>query len=528
MTTPQIRRRAPAGESHGRNTSAAPKDLVRRSGDSGNKSTAFVTLLVCCIGAFGQVEAADTWSPTGSMSAARDNHTATLLSDLRHVLVTGGLTGPLGGSSISASAEIYDSWTGTWSSAASMSSSRRFHTATLLSNGGVLVTGGRDDDLTGLASAEIYHPLSNTWSLVASMSIFRQLHTATLLPDGRVLVVGGQSGPSGSQDSAELYDPVTDTWTSAGSMSIGRSVHTATLLLDGRVLVTGGENGDYIHFYLPFADIYDPVMNTWSPTDSMDVGRQGHTATRLADGQVLVTGGFGAGGGLDSAELYDPMTGTGTWSLTDSMSTDREAHTATLLLDDRVLVAGSFQLSEPGLASAETYDFDPTSATGTWSLTASIGTPRFFHTATRLLDGRVLVTGGRTGDITGETRLASAELFSYALPVGIDIKPNALPNAINLGSNGTVAVAILSTPSFDATTVDPNSVTLASAPVKLRGQGTPLASFDDVNGDGLDDLVLHVATQAFQLSTGDVVAILEGMTFDGTEIIGSDSIRIVP
>ena len=95
--------------------------------------------------------------------------------------------------------------------------------------------------------------------------------------------------------------------------------------------------------------------------------------------------------------------------------------------------------------------------------------------------------------------MASAEIFSYdsiPLTVAIDIKPNAVPNTINLGSNGTVAVAILSTSSFDAATVDPGSVTLASAPVKLRGQATPMASLEDVNGDGLLDLVLHVSTQS--------------------------------
>ena len=508
MTSPRLRSTA-LGQNH-------------KSENSLNTSTAFVALLICCIGTFGHAEAADTWSPTGSMITGRHHHAATLLSDLRHVLVTGGLGE---NDSITASAEIYDSATGTWSPAAPMSTARWFHTATLLSSGGVLVTGGFNGS-TSLASAEIYDPLANTWSPIASMSSVRQGHTATLLPNGRVLVAGG-GNVSGALASAEIYDPVAGTWTPAGVMSIGRNAHTATRLLDGRVLVTGGENSDYIHFYLPFADIYDPVAGTWSPTDLMDFGRQGHTATRLADGQVLVAGGFGEAGGLDSAEVYDPTTGTGIWSLEGSMSTDREAHTATLLLDNRVLVAGSFRPpSVPGLASAETYD--PT--TGTWSLTVSMSTVRFFHTATRLLDGRVLVAGGDPGGIA-QTRLATAELFSYnstALLVAIDIKPNALPNSINLGSNGTVAVAIFSTPSFDATTVDPNSVTLASAPVKLRGQGTPVASFDDVNGDGLDDLVLHVSTQSFQLSTGNVAAVLEGMTFDGTKIIGVDSVRIVP
>ena len=190
-----------------------------------------------------------------------------------------------------------------------------------------------------------------------------------------------------------------------------------------------------------------------------------------------------------------------------------------------MLVAGSSRPTTSGaLASAEIYD----PVTGTWSLTASMNVARQSHQGTRLADGRVIVVGG---DTFNGGPFASAEIFSYdsnVLTVAIDIKPNALPNTINLGSNGTVAVAILSTPSFDATTVDPGSVTLASAPVKLRGQAAPMASFDDVNGDGLPDLVLHVSTQSMVLSFADVEAILEGMTFDGTKIKGVDTIRIVP
>jgi hypothetical protein len=111
--------------------------------------------------------------------------------------------------------------------------------------------------------------------------------------------------------------------------------------------------------------------------------------------------------------------------------------------------------------------------------------------------------------------------------VRIDIKPDGFPNSINLGSNGTVAVAIFSSPSFDATTVDPLSVTLAGASVALKGRGTAMASLQDVDGDGLVDLIVHVSTDALQLNDTDTQAVLEGKTFDGTAIRGTDSIRVV-
>lgn len=127
------------------------------------------------------------------------------------------------------------------------------------------------------------------------------------------------------------------------------------------------------------------------------------------------------------------------------------------------------------------------------------------------------------------TSFAAFAVFEpIPLPVAIDVKPGAVPNTINLGSNGTVAVAILSTPPFDARTLDPTTVTLASAPVKLRGQGTPMASAQDVNGDGLPDLVVHVSTEALQLRDADTEAVLRGRTTGGTTVQGRDTVRVVP
>jgi len=115
------------------------------------------------------------------------------------------------------------------------------------------------------------------------------------------------------------------------------------------------------------------------------------------------------------------------------------------------------------------------------------------------------------------------------IEVGVDIKPGSDPNTINLGSNGKVPVAILGSADFDATTVDPYSVTLAGASVLLKGKAqTPMASVEDVNEDGYDDLVVHVDTEALELSEDDTIAILEGETDDDTPIIGEDTIRVVP
>ena len=109
----------------------------------------------------------------------------------------------------------------------------------------------------------------------------------------------------------------------------------------------------------------------------------------------------------------------------------------------------------------------------------------------------------------------------------IDIRPGSTPNTVNLGSNGVVPVAILSDEGFDATTVDATTVRLASAQVRLRGNGTPMASAYDVDGDGLADLVVHVSTSALTLTASDTTATLEASTADGQRIEGVDSVRVV-
>jgi hypothetical protein len=118
--------------------------------------------------------------------------------------------------------------------------------------------------------------------------------------------------------------------------------------------------------------------------------------------------------------------------------------------------------------------------------------------------------------------------LTHFTAVTIDIKPDSSPNTINLGSGGVVPVAILSTATFDATTVDPLTVTLASAPVKLKGNGTPQVIFRDVNGDGRQDVVVHIQTEALQLNPNDTQAVLEAETFGGAAIVGTDTVRIVP
>jgi hypothetical protein len=112
--------------------------------------------------------------------------------------------------------------------------------------------------------------------------------------------------------------------------------------------------------------------------------------------------------------------------------------------------------------------------------------------------------------------------------VEIDIKPGSYPNGINLGSDGVIPVAILSTPTFDASTVDPSTVALAGAAVNIAGKSDKYqASLEDFDGDGDLDLMLKIVNE-LDLQEGDAIAGLEGQTYDGMKVQGQDSVRVVP
>ena len=332
--------------------------------------------------------AAGAWTATSRMLDDHFAHTATLLSD-GTVLVTGG-----GGDVSTDVAELYDPDTGSWATTGAMIAGRQLFTATLLQDGRVLVAGGvGEPDEVALATAELYDPSTGVWTATGSLTEARFGHTATLLPDGRVLVAGGTDGTDRAT-AAELYDPRTGAWTATGNMVRERSFHTATLLPDGRVLVAGS-SGEFANS----AELYDQRSGTWMATAPMSVGHLNFTATLLPNGMVLATGGEG------TAELYDPEADA--WTATEPMIEVRHTHTATLLPDGTVLVTGGDGgMTEAGegirLASTELYD----PASGTWTEAANMSVTRRWHTATLLPDSTVLVAGGAEEDA-----FSSAEVY---------------------------------------------------------------------------------------------------------------------
>lgn len=322
---------------------------------------------------------AASFTATGNLLVARHSHTATLLSNGK-VLIAGGADVPN-----AQAAELYDPSTATFAATGDTKTSRSDHTATALPNGKVLLAGG------GTSTAELYDPAAGTFTTTGSMSGTRSHATATLLADGSVLVVGGDEKGSELQ-TAEVY--ADGKFTLVGSMKKARSFHTATLLPNGKVLIAGGSNST--DGTLITTELYDPTAKTFSASGSMGAARRDHSATLLSNGRVLIAGGSGT-----SAELYDATAGT--FAPTGNMNVARTHQTATLLANGTVLIVGG-DAGSGFTQAADLYDL----ATGTFTATANMTLKRAFHTATLLGDGRVLVAGNATAT-------NAAELFDGAI-----------------------------------------------------------------------------------------------------------------
>ena len=353
---------------------------------------------------------------TGKMKVVRQGHSATVLPNGK-VLIVGGdtnFTNIYAGTATSTS-EIYDPATGTFTLSGNTVSNHSYHTATLLPNGKVLIAGGESmynyhsqgsqNDSTD--KSEIFDPVTGTFSATGNMvySLFAG-HSSTLLNNGKVIIIGTRKQCVGYwceyyEGVGQIYDPATGVFTYTGSTT-NRSYHTATLLSNGNVLITGGYgNTDYgLSGCYNSTEIYDTSTATFTAAANMLVDRANHTATALPDGTVLITGGHNYFFGYDwvdvaTSEYYNPTTGVFTSS--GSMNTLRSGHSATLLVNGKVLIVGG--------STAEIYDPVTRSFTLAGTMLASFSN----HTATLLNTGKVLIVGA--GDVILNTTSNPVELY---------------------------------------------------------------------------------------------------------------------
>ena len=232
-------------------------------------------------------------------------------------------------------------------------------------------------------------------NLAGPIAVARSYVTAVPLNDGRVLVCGGYNGDG--VNTAEIFDPKLNLFVPTGSLNVRRYAHAATTLPDGKVLVTGGCNSS--ECYLNSAELFDPATGRFSMLSPMTRRRGYHTATLLRNGLVLLASGYG--GGDTRAELFDPQNA----SFRDLGSGLRSSgqHTAVLADDGSVLFIGGWN----GAVALDTIDrYD--AASGVFqALPGRLKSGRYDHASTLLADGRVFIAGGYNGSVY----VGSAEVF---------------------------------------------------------------------------------------------------------------------
>ena len=378
------------------------------------------------------------WTSVAPLAYGRANHTATLLANGK-LMVAGG-SGYFGATNTT---ELVENANLSWTAAGALANARGSHTATLLPNGKVLAVGGHVTSTGAVAnpgSVEIYNPGGNFWMADAAMTTPRGGHTATLLTNGKLLIAGGVSG-STYPLATERYDTSLGTWSAGAPMTTGRAYHTATLLNGGDVVVAGGSTGAS-----PTAstELYSALNNSWVSAGSLTTARTDHTATLLTSGKILVTGGRDVGGSsLRSVEMFNPATSMTTWGAIGAMNQYRYGHTATMLPNGMVLIVGGYDTTTSTyLATAEIYNPSAVGIDPVWRATAtppSVG--RVFHKAILLPNGKVLVVGGRG---IGGGPLKNAEIYdpvsdSWTMVGEVSLARGS--STITLLANGKVLVA---------------------------------------------------------------------------------------
>lgn len=295
-----------------------------------------------------------------------------------------------------------------------MNAPRVGHACGTLANGDILIAGGAYTNMGATTEVEVFSPGRNSFELLAAgLSVPRSGLTMTVLNDGRVLLAGGAADYDLALDNVEIVDPSKVKIDVTEKMTSPRVGHSATLLPNGKVLIVGGNDGQ---FMLSTAELFDPTTNSFTLLPArLNTARSGHKAVLVNNRFVLIIGGE-SGDNIDNPDLeWKPLASAEVYDLRDetfsytknTMQSPREYHQATLLDDGKVLVTGGISDIAKSLNTADM--FDPTTMTFEPIITR-MNSERSLHTATKVDNDKVILCGG----VERGSELSSCEFFDVS------------------------------------------------------------------------------------------------------------------
>lgn len=370
------------------------------------------------------------------------------------------------------SAELFSPTTQTFSSTGSLLVPVFDASAITLPDGDVLIIGGVTGTVpyqSGTTVNELYNPSSGTFSLTGALTQAVQGANVSLLPNGSALIAGGDISTSVVTPTAssvsEVFNPTFGAVTSTGSLPVPEAFGSSVSLGNGEVLLAGGYSAGGA---IGIAEFYSPSTGVWSTTGPLVSPAYNATATLLYNGQVLFEGGEDSNGNaLDGAELYTPNLGT--WTATvNAPEVGRNNATATLLANAQVLIAGgeSSGMAISGADSAELYS----PSTQTFAATGDLITPCFDATAVNLVGGYVLLVGGSSSN---NIAVPNAEEYFSGVPATLagTTSPTSAKFYLNVPSSVSFSAVGSPEPSFTEVGVIPQGLSFVD-----NGTGTATIS----------------------------------------------------
>lgn len=323
------------------------------------------------------------------MHETRAAHTAVLLKN-GTVLLTGGFRKRADGHSqlYSKTSEIFDPHTRSFTGSGDMHIERCDHSATLLPDGDVLVAGGTNG--TNLASAELYDCKTGTWKTLTSMKAARAAHAAVLLPNNEVLIVGGSASP---ETFAELFNCKSKRFEKIIPAPVNIAGAAVVLLRNGKVLVAGGNMGRQPTDY---AFIYDPASASFLPAGRLRAVRHKASVAILENGNALLIGGADSRdwqGKYSSTEIYDVKKNSFMKGPPLNFERFKLMNAVVTLKDGSIITSGGdrhIEILKPGALQFETIG----------ELKESL----YYSTSTLLSDGSILIAGGYGNDVQAKSK----------------------------------------------------------------------------------------------------------------------------